>query len=44
LQKDSKITEDERERGLDEVQKATDGHIAKIDSELKHKEAEVMAV
>ncbi|MEI7899559.1 MAG: ribosome recycling factor [bacterium] len=44
LQKDGKITEDERDRGLAEVQKATDAHIAKIDSELKHKEAEVMAV
>ena len=44
LQKDGKITEDERDRGLDEVQKATDAHIAKIDGELKNKEAEVMAV
>ena len=44
LQKDGKITEDERDRGLDEVQKATDTHIAKIDGELKNKEAEVMAV
>lgn len=44
LQKEAKITEDERDRGFDEVQKATDAHIAKIDSELKNKEAEVMAV
>lgn len=44
LQKDGKITEDERDRGLDDIQKATDAHIAKIDSELKNKEAEVMAV
>ena len=44
LQKDGKITEDERDRGLDEVQKATDSYIAKIDEELKNKEAEVMAV
>jgi len=44
LQKNGKITEDERDRGFDEVQKATDAHIAKIDSELKNKEAEVMAV
>ena len=44
LQKNGKITEDERDRGLEEVQKATDSHIAKIDSELKNKEAEVMAV
>jgi len=44
LQKDGKITEDERDRGLTEVQKATDLHTAKIDTELKNKEAEVMAV
>jgi len=44
LQKDGKITEDERDRGLDDVQKATDAHIAKVDTELKNKEAEVMAV
>ncbi len=44
LQKDGKITEDERDRGLDEVQKTTDSRIAKIDAELKNKEAEVMAV
>ena len=44
LQKDAKITEDERDRGLDDVQKATDAHIAKVDTELKNKEAEVMAV
>ncbi|MBW7947464.1 MAG: ribosome recycling factor [Sphingomonadaceae bacterium] len=44
LQKNGKITEDERDRGLEEVQKATDAHVAKIDTELKNKEAEVMAV
>lgn len=44
LQKDAKITEDERERGLAEVQKLTDQHIGKIDTELKNKEAEIMAV
>lgn len=44
LQKDSKITEDERDRSLAEVQKTTDAFIAKIDGELKSKEAEVMAV
>jgi ribosome recycling factor len=44
LQKDGKITEDERDRGLEDVQKATDSHIAKVDAELKSKEAEVMAV
>jgi ribosome recycling factor len=44
LQKGGKITEDERDRGLEEVQKSTDSRIAKIDIELKNKEAEVMAV
>jgi len=44
LQKNGKITEDERDRGLADVQKSTDGHIAKVDAELKNKELEVMAV
>ncbi len=44
LQKDGKITEDERDRGLEEVQKTTDSFIGKIDGDLKNKEAEVMAV
>ncbi|MDD2600760.1 MAG: ribosome recycling factor [Kiritimatiellae bacterium] len=44
LQKDSKITEDEREVAFADIQKATDSHISTIDSELKHKESEVMAV
>ena len=44
LQKDGKITEDERDQGLSDVQKATDEHIGLIDTELKNKEAEVMSV
>ncbi len=44
LQKDGKITEDEREHGLNDVQKATDAHIETIDTELKNKESEVMSV
>jgi len=44
LQKESKITEDERDHGLTDVQKATDTHIGTIDTELKNKESEVMAV
>ena len=44
LQKDGKMAEDERDRGLEEIQKTTDAHIGKIDGELKNKEAEVMAV
>jgi len=44
LQKNSKITEDDRDDGLDEVQKLTDGHIKKMDGMLSAKEAEVMEV
>ena len=44
LQKDGKITEDERDRGLSDVQKATDAHVDMIDTELKNKESEVMSV
>ena len=44
LQKNSKITEDDRDDGLDEVQKLTDGHIKKMDAMLSAKEAEVMEV
>lgn len=44
LQKDGKISEDDRDRALNDIQKLTDGHTAKIDEELKNKEAEVMAV
>ena len=44
LEKDGKISEDDLKTGLDKVQKATDDGIAKIDAELKAKEAEVMAV
>ncbi len=44
MQKEGKITEDERDHGLTDVQKATDSHIGTIDTELKNKETEVMAV
>ena len=44
MQKDSKITEDERDHGLTDVQKATDSHIGVIDTELKNKDTEVMSV
>ena len=44
LEKDKKISEDDMKQGLDRIQKATDEGIAKIDAELKAKEAEVMAV
>ena len=44
LQKDGKITEDERDQGLAQIQKETDAFIAKIDATLAAKEKEVMAV
>jgi ribosome recycling factor len=44
LQKDGKITEDERDQGLAQIQKETDLHIAKVDSTFMAKEKEVMAV
>ena len=44
LQKDGKNSEDERENSLARIQKDTDAAIAKIDSDLKAKEAEVMTV
>ena len=44
LEKDKKISEDDLKSALEKIQKATDDGIAKIDAELKAKEAEVMAV
>lgn len=44
LQKDGKISEDQGKLSLDRIQKDTDAAIAKIDADLKAKEAEVMAV
>ena len=44
LQKNAKISEDERDQALEKIQKATDGIIAKIDSAVKAKEAEIMSV
>ncbi len=44
LQKDSKITEDERDQGLSQIQKETDAHIVKVDHNFAAKEKEVMAV
>jgi ribosome recycling factor len=42
LLKDKLISEDEERRALDEVQKMTDGFIAKIDAVSKAKETEIM--
>jgi ribosome recycling factor len=44
LQKNGKVSEDERDQGLADVQKSTDAHIAKIDAEVKAKETELMMV
>ncbi len=42
LLKDKTISEDDEKRGLDEVQKLTDGAMVKIDQAAKAKEKEVM--
>jgi ribosome recycling factor len=44
LLKDKAISEDEERRALDETQKMTDGYIAKIDTNAKAKEKEIMAI
>ena len=44
LQKDGKLTADDRDRLLEDIQKATDAAIGRIDAAAKAKEAEVMAV
>jgi len=44
LQKNSRITEDERDAGLAEIQKYTDQYIQKVDALLAAKEKEVMLV
>ena len=42
LLKDSKISEDDERKGLDEVQKITDQHIRMIDDAQKKKDAELL--
>jgi ribosome recycling factor len=42
LEKDKIISEDEKFRGIDELQKVVDKYIAKIDELLKNKEKEVL--
>jgi ribosome recycling factor len=44
LLKDKLISEDEERRGLDEVQKMTDGHIQKVDQASKAKEKEILDI
>jgi len=42
LLKDHKISEDDEKKGLDEVQKLTDGHIKQIDETQKKKDADLL--
>ena len=42
LLKDHKISEDDERRGLDDVQKITDQHIASIDDLQKKKDGELL--
>ena len=44
LQKDGGCTEDERDKGLEDIQKNTNDHIAKIDAMVTAKETELMQV
>jgi ribosome recycling factor len=44
LEKEKKITEDDLKRAEKEVQDVTNGHVAKVDEVLAHKEKEVMEV
>ncbi|MBP7831130.1 MAG: ribosome recycling factor [Kiritimatiellae bacterium] len=44
LQKGSKITEDERDEGLKEIQKYTDTYIGKVDALIAAKEKDVLTV
>jgi len=44
LEKEKEISEDESKKAHDEVQKLTDEHVAKIDSALKSKEADILKV
>ena len=42
--KDKLISEDEERRGLEEVQKMTDAHIAKMDTASKTKEKDILDI
>lgn len=44
LQKKSTITEDERDAGMEEIQKFTDAHIAKVDAMIADKEKDILEV
>lgn len=44
LLKDKTISEDDERKGLDEMQKMTDGYIAKLDATSKAKEKEILEI
>ena len=44
LHKDKEITDDENKKAMDEIQKITDGYVAKADDTFKAKEAEILKV
>jgi len=44
LAKESQITEDEKEKGLKEIQNFTDNYIKKLDETLERKEKEIMMI
>lgn len=44
LLKDKKVSEDAEKDGLDQIQKLTDQHIARINEVAEHKEKEIMTV
>lgn len=44
LQKNTKITEDERDQGIEDIQKVTDDYTKKVDDILAKKEKDIMTV
>jgi ribosome recycling factor len=44
LLKDKKIAEDEERRGLDEIQKMTNGYMDKLDQSARNKEKEILEI
>lgn len=44
LQKNGKISEDDRDAALEQIQKDTDNYVKQVDEKLKAKEEEIMAV
>jgi ribosome recycling factor len=44
MARDKKVSEDEERRGHDQIQKATDRFIAKVDELLKKKEQEILSI